>query len=711
MKKIFLLTTIGALAIAGCASFDGYDEDAVKHATKEEMRANAESVLGITLDPNHDWSNVTNKTVTITANANMDNIVKVQILTESPLFNEEASVLSEASVSKGQTVTLSFETPDDLTELMAACIDNNGKYYLQMFNIDDEQVSFASTKAGTRGSFSDNLPNASDIALASCIKSFNALRAEEAKANGFVTVFGDPNKRGDADKKYTYDQWNDGSWIEDRLWSAQTQNKQLNSTWKIKEGVVFKNSDAMDEKEAENLKKIICDDFLTKYVNGKSGTKRNNIKLIRNSKYFELNNNYITPNGQDPLIITPVQANSTEYTYNDVYYYYFKESDLVGKTEEYIYNYIKRIPKYKAVDLSVEYNNRGSETFKKLYNYLLPFYGANPQWDGNNSSIFDSDGYPVEGKTAVSTIIPRGYKVGFLNRKSFKNNDQTDNPASGCTYGDGRLNYENNHLYGHFLSSIDKNSSFKTHGGNTLKGNTIDGMNWEDPRIAMFSVNDKTYMCFEDGADCNFCDMIIEISSGIDILDETIEVFYTVYTMCYEDREKGDYDMNDVVIKAMRLPNNQVLYSIEACGAHDELYIHNINGQVINSGVEIHKLFNVNKDTYVNTVEGGVRKDPVQEIITVDDNFSFTNPDCLPYIENRTMGNNVYISKTGEDPHGIVIPCDYKYPTEQTKISDANELFLEWARDKNSISSKGWYRTGNEDMIYTQSVFENNTGK
>ena len=706
MKKIFLLASISALAIAGCTSFDGYDENAVKHATKEEMRANAESVLGITLDPNHDWSNVTNKTVTITANANMDNIVKVQILTESPLFNEEASVLSEASVSKGQTVTLSFETPDDLTELVAACIDNNGKYYLQMFNIDDEQVSFASTKASTRGSFSDNLPNASDIILASCIKSFNALRAEEAKANGYVTVYGEPRMR-DTDPIWTYDQWNDGSWSEDRLWLAQ--NKQLNSTWKIADGVVFKKSDAMDEKEAENLKKIICDDFLVKKTSDKDdGTngRRNNIKRIRNSKYFELENNYLTPNGVDPLIITPVQANTTDFSYNDVYYYYFKESDLIGKTEDYIKNYIKRLPKYKAIDL----NKGNSEKFNKFFNYLLPFYGPNPQWDGYNS-IFESDDYPIEGKAAVSLIIPRDYKVGFLNRKNYKNMNQTDNPACGCTYGDGRLNFENNHLYGHFLSAVDKNNSFKTHSGNTLKGSTIDGMRWEDPRIAMFSVNNKTYMCFEDGSDCTFSDMIIEISSGIDILDETIEVFYTVYTMCYEDREKGDYDMNDVVIKAMRLPNNQVLYSIEACGAHDELYIHNINGQVINSGFEIHELFGVNKNTYVNTVEGGVRINPIQEIITVDDNFSFTNPDCLPYIENKTMENMVYISKTGDDPHGIVIPCDYNYPTEQTKISDANEKFLEWASDKNSISSKGWYRTGNEEMIYTQSVFENNTGK
>ncbi len=80
----------------------------------------------------------------------------------------------------------------------------------------------------------------------------------------------------------------------------------------------------------------------------------------------------------------------------------------------------------------------------------------------------------------------------------------------------------------------------------------------------------------------------------------------------------------------------------------------------------------------------------------------------MPYIENRTKNNTVKIAKNGEDPHGIVIPFDYKYPTEKTTISEANKQFLEWARDKNSISSKGWYRTGEENLIYTQSIFEHN---
>ena len=399
------------------------------------------------------------------------------------------------------------------------------------------------------------------------------------------------------------------------------------------------------------------------------------------------------------MVITPVQAWSTEYMYNDVYYYYFLESEIAGKSDTYIKNYIKHLPKYKAIDL----NKGNSDKFAKYYNYLLPFYGPNPKWDGT-SSILEAENYPTIGKQAVSTIIPKGYKVGFLNRKDFENKNNSQSSGSGCVYGDGRLNREVNHLKGHYLGAVSNSLYFLTHGGNKLWGNTPEGMQWEDPRSVMFSVNDKTYMCFEDGADCNYCD----VSSGIDVLDETIEVFYTVYTMCFEDRELGDYDMNDVVIKAMRLPGNKVLYSIEACGAHDELYIYNIGGTTINENAEVHALFGVKTDTFVNTQENGERKDPVQEIVDVDENFSFSNPDDLPYIENRTKNNTVKIAKNGEDPHGIVIPFDYKYPTEKTTISEANKQFLEWARDKNSISSKGWYRTGEENLIYTQSIFEHN---
>ena len=56
------------------------------------------------------------------------------------------------------------------------------------------------------------------------------------------------------------------------------------------------------------------------------------------------------------------------------------------------------------------------------------------------------------------------------------------------------------------------------------KLSTKDGMQWTDPRIAIFTANNKTYMCFEDGADCSFCDMIFEIGSGTEQLEENQSV-------------------------------------------------------------------------------------------------------------------------------------------------------------------------------------------
>jgi hypothetical protein len=50
-------------------------------------------------------------------------------------------------------------------------------------------------------------------------------------------------------------------------------------------------------------------------------------------------------------------------------------------------------------------------------------------------------------------------------------------------------------------------------------------MKWNSPRVAIFGVNDHAYMCFEDGADCTFGDMIIEVTNGAKVEDEEIIPF------------------------------------------------------------------------------------------------------------------------------------------------------------------------------------------
>lgn len=116
-------------------------ETARTEVNQELVKANAETTLGVTIDPSQTWSSIQTGSVTISADADMDDITKVQILTESPFFNEEAVVLNSIAAKKGDVVTLVYEAPNIYTRLVAACVNSNGYYYVKGFNIGDSQVS------------------------------------------------------------------------------------------------------------------------------------------------------------------------------------------------------------------------------------------------------------------------------------------------------------------------------------------------------------------------------------------------------------------------------------------------------------------------------------------------------------------------------------------------------------------------------------------
>ena len=143
--------------------------------------------------------------------------------------------------------------------------------------------------------------------------------------------------------------------------------------------------------------------------------------------------------------------------------------------------------------------------------------------------------------------------------------------------------------------------------------------------------------------------------------------------------------MNDVVIKGRRIDNTHVEYSIVACGAEDKLQVRNIGSL---SGVEIHSLFGHNG--FINTVEGDIYLEPQKITVTVNSDFSFLNADTQPYLYDMTTNKYIYLSKVGEDPHGIMIPYDFKYPLEKVCIKDAYSRFNSWG--KNSVTSNDWYK-------------------
>ena len=186
--------------------------------------------------------------------------------------------------------------------------------------------------------------------------------------------------------------------------------------------------------------------------------------------------------------------------------------------------------------------------------------------------------------------------------------------------------------------------------------------------------------------------MIIEVRQGTEIIEESMveDVKGASYLMCFEDRPtEADYDMNDVVIFATRIDNNNIEVGVAACGAKDEVFIMGIPGGKSMNGREIHDILGIEPMTFANTqMNGNMRENaPKERIKTV---LSLENFLRSIYIENRTTGKTVSMPEVGKSPYAIIVPDKFKYPREGVSIKVAYPGFLEWVQNKNA--SRDWYK-------------------
>ena len=686
MKKIVLSAIAIAFTLCSCTS---HDEGNVNEYNNALIKENAQKVFG-NIDAAQDWNSIKQGSVTITADANLDNIEKVQILTESPFCNKDAAILNEAKVEKGQKVTLVYDAPNVYDKLFAACVSSEGKYFVKVFNIGESSVSFKSTATARMTRSGEGYPSLASIVLGTPTPSFNAQRAIQSQASEDHTVLINDNVGGGNYR--AYDLWADGSWANEKMFAVTSTP---DNGWTFENGTIWKTVD--DDVDITTVKEIV-NEFLSKTgaIHTTNNKSNNWETIVESTPYFVLNKNYLIATGE-PVTITPIQMNTTEGKFNTVYYYYFDPKVTKDMTAEEEANYIKALPKYKAI------NGLESKDFKREKQYLLPYYG---------------DGVPAAGAKAEKIGIPEGYKIGFLNQTAktpaypnYTVGDMTPEAynycGSGCTYSDGRLNKEVNHLIGHFFSAIDNNTSQttqKVYANSTQtatdKGSTENGMKWNSPRVAIFGVNDHAYMCFEDGADCTFGDMIIEVTNGAKVEDEEIIPFGEKYTMCFEDRlENADYDMNDVVLQAVRLNETKVQLSLIASGANDELWIKGLDGSNLASK-EVHQLFGYDKSTvFINTTKGGEKKAPIVEEFDIAKTQSISDFLKKITIKNESTGKTIAIpTKAGEPPYAIIVPVDFKYPLETKAITEAYPNFSIWAKD--ATRPGNWYLNGVEGLIY-----------
>ena len=629
MKKSILAVSLGLLLLSSCTKekdlYEQPKEEKQEQNMDEQIQQNVLNRFGVNFSSEQDWSTTVKSSITVTADANLNDIVKVQILTQSPYGNGDAKVLNEVEAKNGETVEIFFDAPSALSRLYAACVSKTNQYYIKGFKVGTKSLSFTNTASARRKAMAQTILEQINALPEPVIDSVATSYAKERGYEGFdnclLYLMGD---------KETY----------------------LNQIITMTD---------YDEDGKEDMKDII----LTYLPN-----KVSNIEKIRGSAYYNENSYPVTTGGEDPIVLSPIYKDDGGYhevENCDLYYYYFKDEEIAIMSEEEQVQFFKDLPKYKAIDLMNSVATGGKSTgmkdkeLKKHTAYTLVFWGEenNPQLGATGSFIF-----------------PKGYRIGFMLRNNGSKLEKGIYVHRGELYCDGRLNKEVN-KWGHLASA--------------KLGDT-------DARMAWLSANNKMFLCCESGTDRDFNDVVFEIEGGIDpFAPMPIEVEANSFTYCYEDTQLGDYDMNDIVIKAKRLNSTTVEYSIVACGAYDAIYVRNINQGAIKDNVEVHSLFKADQRTFINTQQGQ-NYTPITVKKTVAKTFSFTDPVTQPYIYNMSKDLEVRIAKMGEDPHGIMVPNDFRYPLEQVCIKDAYTEFNNWGQ--NPINSTDWYNSSVESKVF-----------
>lgn len=606
MKKFVWLLLGTLFVLTSCVKGD-LPEPQESKVSQAEIDANVTKVFGVSFDKEHDWCTAVNGKVTVHVDKeNVGDITKVQILSCSPFGAKDANgstVLNEVSVKKGDVVEVVYDAPMSAWRLYAALVTADGKYYAKGFVPGKESISFK-----------EDVP--------SMTRSIRASSQEDGfiLAEGFKSY---GNERGYEGFKDEY------------LYRMNESDIQVQTSTDY----------------GTETKEDIRDIIFTYLPNGRS---YDNITKIKESEYYN-ENSYPITTGEKPIKVSPIYRNdgtSLEVISSSLYYYYFKESDLDGMSEDEKVVYLKSLPKYMALKMSNSIWD--NDVLKKQDTYTLIYWG---------------DGVPVVGETVGTYTFPKGYKIGFMLRCEHSKNNKR-----GEVYGDGRLNNGIN-FHGDFKSSK---------------------MSATDARMAWLGANGMNFLCIESGTDRDINDLIVEVEGGIVPIGIVPELPGNVYTFCFEDTELGDYDLNDLVIKATRIDDTHVRYWLVACGAHDQLYVRNINGVNIVPDKEVHSLFGKGIE-FIHTV-GGETVPYVYDVITVDKSFSFLDTATQPYLYDKTTNKTIRLSEKGQDPHGIMIPYDFRHPLERICVKDAYLMFNNWGQ--NRITDTDWYKHPETNKVF-----------
>ena len=276
--------------------------------------------------------------------------------------------------------------------------------------------------------------------------------------------------------------------------------------------------------------------------------------------------------------------------------------------------------------------------------------------------------------------------------------------------------YSNNtNMYGGIVRTVTEDEMKTTQNGVTcldltfFQGLVADGYH-------PITTDLKTWAKWEAACDGYYSDWIVTLTEANRIEethDEDPGTPSAIYSYAFEDSWMADYDMNDVVLKVKENENNSDYLDVTICctGASYNLKVwhtfKDADGNTVNEkifgGQEVHSAMGGNPGMFINTGSGDDTKfQTITDLVTVQ----VKKPADFKGIADfwiESPERDVHVS-TEKDPHGVLIPYDWRWPKEWVCIKLAYPDFINFALHPEDPAYAEWYKNpaqeNTEDLLY-----------
>ena len=766
MIKKYLMNGLAALAIVAGISSCTKDVTAMSPVDEaQKAKENAELQLGFEIPDGQTWDMASQVTANISVNLGLDQEYAVAVYDKNPLFNSSAKFFAMETVKEGKALSTSFTLPNSLEKVYVATYDSKNRSVVNTVDVKNGQIvaniggasAAATSRAAENASVYPDYVKTLDNYLNPSLADINAILSQSDQTKWMV----DQNKMSlgtaptlDAMKAYPA--------ITDDIIANETSNKNHNlsdKSWFYNpedfpahgDGKHYRVAADTEVKEVFHINgtQYVINDAVI-YVEGILHLNGNTLngptlvvapggKIILDGKTDMSNAGRIVVMAGGSLV-TPEGKSADLFVNNGAACYNAGTINIKGELNvngSDFYNNGTIVVDVLRNTSGGKFTNFGHITARTntiqgdaynstivngCYLHFTENAGTGPLTLLDNSRI-DCDGQLY--MTGASTM----YNLSEINAGSIYCQSATINgPTAQGTF------------------SIVKTSKFLvSHGGDLyVKNNAYvdcdpdEFYNYQNKRYKdIYNDNDYKYQAAYYIINNNIAHWTSENSSAIIIPEGDctgmgnnpgggggkIYGDPAVYTYAFEDQTVGsDYDMNDVVLKVNYHVKNtnaetgEVEYDktkldvlLVALGATYEITA-KIGEEDLFEGKELHVAMGKSKGIMINTAGTGGNSisgvAPVTCTVAVPPTTTWNGEfESLPVsIHVSTTGKDYVFPNTDAYPHAVMIPVDWRWPTERTRVTEAYPKFVNWATSTaDPRADSDWYNSPDLSKTMTNS--------